>query len=189
MKNRPNVLSMRLHSVPDSLKLDGIAKVSSLYPYHSAKLSVFFVYGQDYQRQFSANLFSKLKLFIFNWTNCFVISAAVVLCFVRRLRKLRRDGFLSVLIDVMVIFTGGGRLRMDHKLERWFFVIVSIGALFLNSICLESTLFPSYLQRQQNVETFQQLTEINPPVYLAPLLERDSDLVQQMLRFVFKTIK
>lgn len=177
---------MNLHDPSADTKL-----ITRLYPYHSVDIFTVFVYGSNYQRQSTDNVFSKLKVFLFNWTNLFVIMAAVVLCFVRRLGKLRRDGFISVLIDVTVIFIGGGRLRMDHKLERWFFVIVSTGALFLNGICLEPTLFPSFLLPQQSVDTLQQLTEIRPPIYSVALFKRDEHLVIEMLRsvnsFVFST--
>lgn len=174
---------MSMHVLPLGLELKENKKEVSLYPHHFVQLSVLFFYGQDYQRKINNNLFSKLKIFLFNWTNLFVILAAVVLCFVRRLKKLRRDGFISVLIDVMVIFTGGGHSRMDHKLERWFFMIVSIGALFLNAICLGPTLFPSYLHRPQSVDTFQQLAEINPPIYLLSSLRKDKGLVNEILRY------
>lgn len=171
-------------SVP-GLKKD--TQLTHLYPYRSMKLSVFFVYGTDYQRQINNNLFSKLKIFTFNWTNLLVILAAIALCFIRRLNKLRRDGFISVLIDVVVIFTGGGNLRMDHKLERWFFVIMSIGAFFLNAICLGPTLFPSYLLPCRNIETFQELAAINPPIYISFLLRGDKHLVADLMGFVFRS--
>lgn len=173
-KSQPKLLSVGLHAIPNDAELIGNTK-DSLYPFYSVKLIVVFVYGSDYQRKFSDNLFSKLMVFVFNWTNLFVISAAVVLCFLRRLRRLQHDGFISSLIDVTVIFTGGGTLRFDHKLERWFFVIMSIGALFLNAICLEPTLFPSFLQHQQRVDTFNELSEINPPVYVAMYWDRMRD--------------
>lgn len=145
---------------------------------------VIFVYGTDYQRQFNNNLLSKLTLFMFNWTSLFVILASIFLCFVRRIDRLRRAGFMPVLIDVMVMFIGGGNLRMRHTLEKWFFVVVSIGAFFLNAICFDSTSFPSYLLSTQSVETFQQLTEINPPIYFNHLLKSDEKLIHKMLRFV-----
>lgn len=171
-----------MHAVPSDSDLIGNSK-ATLYPYHSIKLLVFFVYGSDFERQFNNNFFNKLKVFLFNWTNTFVILASVTLCFVRRVQRLRHDGFISVLIDVVVIFTGGGKLRFDQKLERWFFSIVSIGALFLNAICLEPTLFPSFLHHQRTVNTFEQLAEINPPVYLAGVLKGNEPYITALLRF------
>lgn len=158
-----------------------------LYPYDSDALSVIFVYGSDYQRQYSNNLFSKLRIFLFNWTNLLVILAGMVLCFMRRWQRLRHDGFISVVIDVAVIFIGGGSLRLDHRFERKFFILMSIGAFFLNAICLDSTLFPSYLSPQQKVETLQQLAEINPPIYMPPLLANSENMIVEMLRYaIFK---
>lgn len=189
-KNHRNILNMDLHLsvLPSMPSLLGNSTTVPLYPYRSKDLSVIFFYGSDYRRQINNNLFSKLKIFTFNWTNLFVIFAAIALCFIRRLHKLRRDGFISVLIDVVVIFTGGGNLRMDHKLERWFFVIMSIGAIFLNAICLEPTLFPSFLLNHRSISTFHQLAEINPPIYLRLVLRSNEHLIVEMLRFIFHGI-
>lgn len=183
-KNRPNSLNINLFaSYPRDLRSD--ANTVPLYPYQSSELVVLFIYGTDYQRQTNNNLFGKLQLILLNWTTFFMILSAIVLCFIRRLSKLRRDGFISVLIDICVIFIGGGRLRMDHKLERWLFVIVSIGALFLNSFTLTSILFPSYLQPQRSIETFQQLAEIKPPFHIGRAFSRDEPIILEMLRFSF----
>lgn len=184
-KNRPNVLSIALHALQSNDTSQEKVKTTSLYPFDSVELVVFFIYGTDYPRQINSNLFSKLKLFLFNWTNLFVILVAFVLCFIRRLNNIRANGLPSVLIDVVVIFIGGGKLRMDQKLERWFFVIVSIGALFLNSICLGPTLFPSFLLPQRTIDTFQQLTELNPPIYLVPMLRPHEEIVREMLKLVY----
>lgn len=158
---------------------------TSLYPYQSEKLSVIFVYGSDYGRQWSDNTLAMLKVFIWNWINLFIVLMAIGLCFIRRLNKLRHDGFISTLIDVAVIFTGGGSMRMDHKLERLLFLIVSVGAFFLNSLCLDATLFPSYLLSQQTIETFQQLYDTNSPIFLAESLAKQEKLIIQMLRLDF----
>lgn len=182
-KDHGNALHFVLHQ---PLAIPGLVKyeqLSPLYPYRSMELSVFFVYGTDYERQINDNFFSQLKIFTFNWTNLFVILAAAMLFIIRRWHQLHCDGFLFAVIDVVVIFIGGGRVRVDHKLERWFFTIVSIGAIFLNGICLGPTLFPSFLLHHRSIETFQQLAEINPPVYATFLVKKKLDLVGDMLRF------
>lgn len=153
-----------------------------LYPYHTMDLSVIFIYDTHQKLKFNDNLFSKLRHFLINWTNLFVILAAILLCIVRRWKKLRCDGFISVLIDVMVIFTGGGKLRMDHQTERWFFAVVSIGAFFLNAICLGPTLFPSYLLAQRSVNTFQELAQINPRIYIDLLHQPQENLIIEMIK-------
>lgn len=182
-RNRPNVMSLSFYEIASAFQLDGNANSESLYPFHSVKLFVIFVYGSDYQRKINNNLFNKLEIFLLNWTNLVVFLGAVVLCFIRRFSRLRRSGFISVLIDVMIIFIGGGRSRPDHRLERWFFVILSIGAFFLNAICLGPTLFPTYLSPQQSITTFRQLAEVKSEFYFAPYLAANSDIVVEMLRF------
>lgn len=183
-QDRRNILHVALHlNVLDSIPmLPGDSKVVALYPYRLGDLSVIFFYGSDYQRQINDNALSKLKIFIFNWTNLLVILMAIVLFFVRRWAKLQRDGFAPVLIDIIVIFIGGGRLRMDHKIERWIFVIMSIGALFLNGICLGPTLFPSYLTPHRSIETFQLLAELNPPIFYRLVFRDQRDILAEMLK-------
>lgn len=175
-------VSLNLNALP---LLPGDPNITALYPYQSSDLAVIFFYGSDYRRHINNHLFSKLKLFTFNWTNLFVILTAIVLCFVRRRAKLRRDGFITVLIDVIVIFIGGQSLCMNHKIERWFFVITSIGAFFLNAICLGPTLFPSYLRIHQNIDTFQELAKVNPPIYLRLVLRDSEYLIKEMLRLIY----
>lgn len=153
-----------------------------LYPYHTADLSVIFIYDTHHKPKFNNNLFSKLRLFVFNWTNLFVILAAVVLCIVRQWKKLRRNGFISVLIDVIVIFIGGGILRMDHRIERLFFAVVSFGAFFLNAICLGPTLFPSYLLPQQSVKTFHELAQMNAQIYIDLWFQNEKSLIIEMMK-------
>lgn len=146
-----------LNSPLPDVKLDANRK--PLYSHRSYKLLIIFIYGHDYHRQPTNNLFTKLTLFTLNWTNLFVILAAVVLCFVRRLRKLRRDGFISVLIDVMVIFTGGGRLN---------------GFSRANSISILLT-----------AQSLRQLAEINPLIYIPPMLRREENYIVDLLRYIF----
>lgn len=127
-----------------------------LYPYRSMEMSVLFVYGSNYQRQVNNNVLSKLKIFALSWMNLFVILAAILLTYIYRWTRISCDGFISALINVLVIFTGGARLRMNHIFERWFFIIVSIGAFFFdgdftwtNSVPILFTLSSKY----QNIPT------------------------------------
>lgn len=186
-ESHPNSLLVALHLnvLPSIPMLPGDSNSVALYPYQLSDLSVIFFYGSDYHRHTNNHLFSRLKIFTFNWTNLFVILTAMALCFVRRRAKLLRDDFMAVLIDVLVIFIGGQQLRMNHKIERWFFVITSIAAFFLNAICLGPTLFPSYLRIHQNVDTFQELAQVNPPIYLRLVLRDSEDLIKEMLRYAF----
>lgn len=171
-------LSVNLHGVSTG----NMGKSTSLYPHHSVNISVLFVYGIDSNRQINGTLFKNLKMFIFNWCSLTVVFGTIFLYLMRRMNQLRRTGFISVLIDVMVIFIGGGHLRMNHKLERLLFSIISIAAIFLNGICLDSNLFPFYLLSETTVDTFSQLAEINPPVYFSFLFQRNQNLISGMLR-------
>lgn len=98
--------------------------------------------------------------------------------------KLRHDGFISSFIDTLVVHIGGTTLRLYHRLERWLFVITSIGAFFMIAIWLNACLFPTLITLDQSVDTFEELAEINPPIYLVLILNGIEGIVLEMLRFI-----
>lgn len=181
LKNRTNVVNIRLHdSYPDQTREKDVAIKS---PQILVELVVLFIYGVDYQRQSNNNqTLLKFGIFVVNWITLIIILAATALFLIRRLVRLRRDGVISTLIDVMVIFIGGGHLRFSHKMERWIFAIMSISAIFINTLFLDGLLFPSYLHQQRNVDTFEKLAEINAPVYLGSVLRRYEPTIREMFK-------
>lgn len=160
----------------------------SLYPYHSFQLSIVFVYGTDLKRQKFHQLFSVEGEEIYQLTGLFSTVAAAVLCFLRRKYRLKRDGYLSSMFDVQIAFIGGGNLRMRHKLERWFFGILLIGTFFYMTFWQEAVLFQSFLISDQSIDTFNELVEINPPVFSFLVSKKNEERIIEMLRFVRKQI-
>lgn len=152
-----------------------------LYPYHSIEISILFVYGTEYKRQTSNSILNKLKPFHQLEILVFVF-ASIALCFLRRMLKLRRDGFISAYIDIGIVATGGGNLRINHKIERMFFAIMFVAFFFLVALWLETTLYPSFLIPDRTIDTFDKLAEINKPVYISIKLKDKEHLVIGMLR-------
>lgn len=153
-----------------------------LYPYQTIKLTAIFVYGEDFTRQMSIlSIPDSLRLMaililIFFWM------AALVLYSIRKKWKLSNANFLSSFIDTMVTFTAGGNLRMQHKFERWFFGVMLIGAFFISSLFVGEFLDKVYSVIHQKVNTLDEATEMNPPIYVPPTL--DVHEIHAILKFV-----
>lgn len=177
--NHPNKIWLNL--VPAPIENEG-ERVTTLYPYHSTKFAVVFVYGKGAMRQTERIGLSGLQLNIQYGFLVFVLLAAAILCYIRRRNRLRRNGCMLCLIDVHVAFIGGGNLSMRHRFERWFFGIISIGAFFLLIFWMESIFYPSFLIRDQSIQTFEQLAKINPPIYIPVIIKNDEEKIEEMLR-------
>lgn len=183
-KAHPNILNFHLNT--------RIAKTADklipLYPFQSTNIKLVFFYGKDFKRQRITTFLDNFWPLFFNWFNFFIVLFAIFLCAIRRVVKLRRDGFISSFIDVLITFIGGGDLHInDHRLEKWFFGVVYVASIFLNAIGLESTLFLSYVDSDHRIDTFDKLRHINPPFAISTTLG-DRDIVEKMLRYVLLKI-
>lgn len=143
-----------------------------------------FVYGSDFKRQKISplNNFNPLQWMINDLTYVFWITATVLLYFLRRVMKLRRRGFMEAFFDISITFIGGGNVRIDHKLEKWLFGIVFLGAFFLSTVWQETSIFPSFLLPNQNIDTFDKLAKVGPTFYAATPFQASSHLIEEMLK-------
>lgn len=155
-----------------------------LYPYGSVDLMVLFVYGMNIQRQTNILLIPKSIKTLTILIMSFVALAAVVLNIIRKRFQLRRFGLLSTFLDTMVAFVAGGNLRMHHRLERWFFGILLIGAFFITSIFTGDLLNSVYYLHEQKITTFGQLAEMNSSIYAHSQLRLYTSRIHEMLRLV-----
>lgn len=162
--------------------IDKSMKKSPLYPYQSAKLFTLFYYGSDYERQRNHSFLTRISTMFNLWMFLFLILMAILLCILRRMAKLRRDGLYSTIIDISITFTGGGNIRIDHKMERWLFGIAFVGFFFLIAIWQNEYLYPSLLLPDETIDSFEELAGINPPIYLSPQLKAYNDVIVEMLR-------
>lgn len=182
MKSRGNSNIIDLNFELDTVLMGVINDKSiAVYPHKSEPLKVAFIYGTNFMQQRNGIIYNYSLLLLLNFV--FFAMAPTALCFIRRKLKLRGNGLLSCTIDMIIIFVGGGRLRLMHKFEKWFFGIFSIAALFINAFGFQSTLYPSFLLPSQNIDTFEQLAAINPPVYIGQSFVQHMEVVTDMLRF------
>lgn len=144
---------------------------------------VIFVYGVDYPRQMNLSLIPKTTLLIL--ITLFMSSIAITLYVIRRKCNLRRQGLISVAIDISIAFFGGGNLRMQHKFERLFFGILLVAAFFLISLFAGAFLDYIYRIQNQKVDTFNELATTQSPIYLITSLTSYSTQIDEMMRLVF----
>lgn len=155
-----------------------------LYPYHANELAVFFVYGKDFTRRLNISHVPESIQILTSVIALFVSFSAIVLCIVRKMLKLRRNGLLASFIDVMIPFIGGGNIRIQHKFEKWFFGILFIGAFFIVSEFSGDLVDWVVSIWNQKINTFEQLAKINPPIFIIPTLKERSRHIEAMLRLV-----
>lgn len=163
-------------------------KTHSLYPYRSIKLAVIFVYGTEFHRRIHImNISATVKIAAI-FIILFMGLAAFILRKMRSNFNLRRADFSSAFIDILIVFIACGNLRMRHNLERWFFGILLIGALFMTPIFTSELLNQVYRMQDQKITTFEQLARIRAPIYINPALAMHAETIREQLRFEYRML-
>lgn len=160
--------------------------IHPLYPYDSSDLLIMFVYGPDFERHMiestaSASMRTMTISIVIYWT-----LIAIILCAARKKLQLPRNGLISSFIDTMIAFISGGNLLLKYKFEKWFFTVLVIGAFFINALWTGDLLSLAISVPDQKVSTFEQLAEIDPPIFLFYKRKDLSDTTYAMLRFANK---
>lgn len=178
---------MNLHlNRPTSLS-DKNRKVVALYPNKFIELSMIFNYGTDFRR--SSNVFyisTNLVKIVKVYNSLTFIILIIILCFARRMLHLRRDGMISCAFDVLVALIGGYDITPVHRFETIFF-----GSLFLSSIITSvigpnALLYPSFMNPDRGLHTFEKLTMQNSPIFISPTLKEYEEIIIEMLKCVQK---
>lgn len=175
-------VNLNLVSLPNS---NDEAVKTPLYPYHSTKLKVMLVYGVNMKREKYKNtqkLNSSSSLTASILINLNGILSAALLCFIRRRNRLRRDGFISSMIDVHIAFVGGGNLRVHDKYERWLIGILLIGNFILAAFWYDAVLYPMCYTQNRSIKTFDELSKMNPPIFISASLMKYDRIIKEMLR-------
>lgn len=175
----------RRHNVYfDSLYLpsanDNRTKTYNLYPFKSHELIVMFVYGSDFQRDMNKVFTPKWLLQMQNFILLFISLAALFICIIRKKLHLQHDDIVSSLIDIGMAFIGGGDLRMRHKIEKWFFGVLMIGAFFIAAMWIGDLLLYNY--QDKKISAIDQLPKMNLSAYTLQSFGKYSDIIRVMLR-------
>lgn len=162
------------------------AHVHNLYPFTSEQYTAVFFYGEDFPRPQPPGILTILSVgnywFIFIW-----FSLATIILFVIRWQtgvKHYDNTISSSILDMIVVFCGGGRLRFRNKYDKVYLMIMVIGAFFLLSLCTSK--FTSRItssQQLDNINTFEKLSKLKVPVYVSNAAGNDTKLVAAVLRY------
>lgn len=145
------------------------------------------MYGTDYKREIDIFRVSKSVKLVAGLITLLLIVATITLYAIRRkLRRPESSVALSIM-DCLILFIGGGNLRMDHRFERWFFGIMLVGAFFIVSVFGGDLVDSVARVLNSKVETYKELTEINPQIYLDQILATYYEDIDLMLRLFFDT--
>lgn len=156
--------------------------IHSLYPYQTTKLSAIVSYKPEYQRNVDIMAIPQSVQLALGLILLFLIISAFVLWILRRKLDRPRNSFVSSFIECLVPFVGGGNVHIRHKLELWFFAILYLSAYFMISV-LSGDILDSVVRIQTHkIRTFEQLSEINPPIYLSEDLEIHSEEIRARLQ-------
>lgn len=173
-ENQTNSLVLNLKGAPF---INALNKNILVYPFHQLKLMMVFVYGNDFKRQ-TNEIYSILITIGSIYYICLITT---IVCVIRRKLKLERRGFLSSGIDLILAFIGG-KFYVVNKREKWFFGILSVTSIFINAIGIQALLFPSLINHRESIDTFEELAEINPPIYIHQNLFENADSISEILR-------
>lgn len=146
-----------------------------LYPYHTVELTALFVYGTDFKREVNI-LFEPIPeqiQLIAGLIVLFVLWAAIVLYMIRRKLNLPRNEFSLAFMECITPFIGGGNMRIRHKWEKWFFIILIFGAFFIVAVFAGCLLDAAIRIQHQRIETFEQLAQIDSPIFIRNSLDTD----------------
>lgn len=177
-------LCLDFHLTPGFAANDKGTLAYPLYPYNDMEIVVFFLYEEKFTRRMNILLIPKSIRTLAGLIMSLVALATIVLCIIRRKLKLRRSGLIPSFIDTLTAFIGGGNVRMQHKIVKWFFGILWIAAFFKISVFLSDLVdyFTSILN--QEVSTFEQLAQINPQFVVSESITQHRGRILEMFRCV-----
>lgn len=152
------------------------------FPYHSSTFRAIFVYGTDYKRESELFTISNSVKIIAALIVSLLTVSIITLHAIRRRFGLPGNGVGSIAIDSMIPFIGGGNLQMEHRFERWFFGILLVGAFFIVSVFGGDMVDSVVRIINSKVETFDDLSKINPTIYIESKLANYEATIADMLK-------
>lgn len=185
MNNETPVIGLHFNPFRLDFEKYPYAHVHNLYPFKSVRYMAAFVYGDDYPRPHPPGILTTLSVgnywFIFIW----FLLATVILFIVRWRTGVRHNDntISSSVLDMIVVFCGGGRLRFRNKYDKLYLIIMIIGSFFLLSLCTSK--FTSRItstKQLDNINTFEKLSKVHVPIYASNISGNDTQYVIAVLR-------
>lgn len=155
----------------------------SLFNYHPTELRMMLVYGTDLEHSQKGIFTTYFEYKSNQATFAFFYGFPVILLVIRRILRLRHDGYISCVIDIAVGFLGGGNIRITHWIEKWFFSVIWIAAFFLNAIYFTLVFGTVWTNFNDIGKSVGDIAMLNTPIYLSPDLEENEQSINVILRF------
>lgn len=157
----------------------------SLFNYHPTELRVLIIYGNDFGRSHKS-AFAKYWAFkSIQLLSVYYFVSVGILCFIRRKLNLRHDGFISSWIDFLISQYGGETLRITHRIEQWCFAPLLIAGIFVQALIGTFMFDAIWLNPRDIILSVDEITAINPPIFLSPTLAENEQTIKAILRFDF----
>lgn len=156
----------------------------SLYSHRSTVLKGLLLYGTDFEREIGFLRAPDAAKSVATLIALFLILATITLYILRRRFHLPGDSLAASFCDCLIPFIGGGNLRMEHRLERWFFGIMLVAAFFTMSIFGGDLVDGVVRVLNSKIKTFEELGKRNPhiKIYLDASLILNKPEIDLMLR-------
>lgn len=155
----------------------------SFFNYHPTELKMMVIYGANMRRSLRMPVYFK---FISSKAIMAIgFLATVLLCLIRKKYGLRNGEFFNSWIDIVISFYGGARIRITHRIERWFFASTWMTFFFIHAIFGALMLDTILLNPTEITLSIDEIKSMNPPVFLSPTLEGNVQPIKVILRSVF----
>lgn len=136
------------------------------------------IYGTDLERKATLHFPSRKMLPL-------VMTTMILSYFLWRKFRFRSNGLISSCISAMPCFWDVGRFNIKLRFEKYFF------AKLFCLIFFGTAIFGQFLQHPQQIMTnntngiFDEITKMNPPIYLSPTMSKHEETIKAFLRFDF----
>lgn len=157
----------------------------NLYPFTSERYMAAFVYGDDYPRPHPPGFLTILSVGNY-WFICIWFSMATVILFIIRCQagiRYENNTISSAILDMIVVFCGGSRLRFRHKYDKVYLMIMIIGCFFLLSLCTSKFTSRIASKQLENINTFEKLSKLKVPIYVSNISGNDTQHINNALRY------
>lgn len=136
------------------------------------------IYGTDLEQKATLH-------FPFRKTLPLVMTTMILSYFLWKKFRFRSNRLISTCISAMTCFWGGGNFNIRLRFEKYFF------AKLFCLIFFGTAIFGQFLQQSQRIMNnnttgiIDQITKMNPPIYLSPTMSKHEETIKAFLRFDF----